>query len=78
VPQHAHYADLCILGQAVTGGTDSGGYTFGEQLLFVTALPVLFIPAFGSFTTLGRHILVAWNVNGRVTPTPTGAASRCI
>lgn len=61
VPQHARYADLCILGQAVTADTASIEYTFGEQLLFVTGRPVLFIPAFGSFTTLGRHILVAWN-----------------
>ena len=52
------YADLCILGQDIT---DSIGYTFSEQLLFVTGRPVLFVPAFGSFETLGRHIVVAWN-----------------
>jgi nucleotide-binding universal stress UspA family protein len=29
--------------------------------LFVTGRPVVFVPALGSFATLGRHILVAWN-----------------
>ena len=29
--------------------------------MFVTGRPVLFVPAFGSFETLGRHIVVAWN-----------------
>jgi nucleotide-binding universal stress UspA family protein len=29
--------------------------------LFVAGRPVVFIPARGSFKTLGRHILVAWN-----------------
>ena len=61
VPQHARYADLCVLGQDTAAGTDSIGYSFSEQLLFVTGRPVLFIPAFGVFETLGRHIAVAWN-----------------
>lgn len=60
VPQHARYADLCILGQSPPV-TAAVGYTFGEQLLFVIGRPVLFVPALGSFDTLGRHILVAWN-----------------
>lgn len=61
VPQHARYADLCILGQDLGGDTRSVEYTFAEQLLFVSGRPVLFIPGFGSFETLGRHIMVAWN-----------------
>ncbi len=61
VPQHARYADLCILGQWAPVDTTAVGYTFGEQLLFVIGRPVLFVPALGSFDTLGRHILVAWN-----------------
>jgi len=59
VPQHARFADLCILGQDVSASATE--YTFSEQLLFVTGRPVVFIPANGSFDTLGRHILVAWN-----------------
>lgn len=61
VPQHARFADLCILSQDTNAVSTATGYTFSEQLLFVTGRPVVFIPAQGSFDTLGRHILVAWN-----------------
>jgi nucleotide-binding universal stress UspA family protein len=61
VPQHARFADLCIIGQSVPIDATSVGYTFAEELLFVTGRPVLFVPAAGSFDTLGAHILVAWN-----------------
>jgi nucleotide-binding universal stress UspA family protein len=61
VAQHARFADLCILGQDVSTTNAATGYTFSEQLLFVTGRPVVFIPAEGSFETLGRHILLAWN-----------------
>jgi nucleotide-binding universal stress UspA family protein len=61
VPQHARYADLCILGQASRDINASIGYGFSEQVLFVTGRPVLFVPRIGSFETLGRHVVVAWN-----------------
>ena len=61
VPQHARFADLCVLSQDISAVASDTGYTFSEQLLFVTGRPVVFIPAHGSFDTLGRHILVAWN-----------------
>jgi nucleotide-binding universal stress UspA family protein len=61
VPQHARLADLCILSQDQAATDTSKGYTFSEQLLFVTGRPVIFVPAHGRFTTLGRHIVVAWN-----------------
>lgn len=61
VPQYARYADLCILGHDEPDGSASINYTFSEQLLFVTGRPVLFVPAGGSFATLGRRIAVAWN-----------------
>jgi nucleotide-binding universal stress UspA family protein len=61
VPQHARFADLCILSQDVSAADNATGYTFSEKLLFVSGRPVVFIPAKGSFETLGRHILVAWN-----------------
>ena len=60
VPQYARYADLCILGRDQPEGA-SVSYTFSEQLLFVTGRPVLFVPSAGSFETLGRHVVVAWN-----------------
>lgn len=61
VPQHARFADLCILSQDVSAAASATGYTFSEQLMFVSGRPVVFIPVHGSFHTLGRHILVAWN-----------------
>jgi nucleotide-binding universal stress UspA family protein len=61
VPQHARCADLCIVGHSDLADGASVGYTFSEHLLFVIGRPVLFVPALGSFATLGRHIVVAWN-----------------
>ncbi len=61
VPQYARFADLCILSQDVRSNAGAGGYTFSEAVLFGTGRPVLFVPAHGAFTTLGHHLLVAWN-----------------
>ncbi len=61
LPQHARYADLCILGHDQPEGPASVNYTFAEQLLFVTGRPVLFVPSLETLETLGRHIVVAWN-----------------
>ncbi len=61
LPQHARYADLCILGHDQPEGSASVNYTFAEQLLFVTGRPVLFVPPLTSPKTLGRHIVIAWN-----------------
>jgi nucleotide-binding universal stress UspA family protein len=61
VPQWARYADLCILGRDEAEGAASINYTFSEQMLFVTGRPLLFVPPIESLTTLGRHIVVAWN-----------------
>jgi nucleotide-binding universal stress UspA family protein len=61
VPQQARYADLTIVGRSELSERTALGYTFSEHMLFVTGRPVLFVPAVGSFATLGRHVLVAWN-----------------
>jgi nucleotide-binding universal stress UspA family protein len=61
VPQHARYADLCILGRDQPEGPASVEYTFAEHLLFVTGRPVLFVPAVEPLTSLGRRIMLAWN-----------------
>jgi nucleotide-binding universal stress UspA family protein len=63
LPQHARLADLCIVGQDGGISSESIGYEFSEQLLFVTGRPVLLVPAAGTFNTLGRHIVVAWNAS---------------
>jgi nucleotide-binding universal stress UspA family protein len=61
VPQYARFADLSIVSHDGSSMDPDSGYTFSEQLLFVTGRPVVFVPSRGSFATLGRHILVAWN-----------------
>ncbi len=61
VPQHARYADLCILGRDQPEGPASVDYTFAEHLLFLTGRPVLFVPTVETLATLGRHIVLAWN-----------------
>jgi nucleotide-binding universal stress UspA family protein len=63
VPEHARYADLCILGPNELGDDASIPYAFSEKLLFATGHPLLFIPSLGSFETLGRHIIVGWNAS---------------
>ncbi len=52
---------LRILSQDEAATDTATGYTFSEQLLFVTGRPVVFVPGDGPFDTLGRHVVVAWN-----------------
>lgn len=61
VPQHARFADLCILTQDTPNTMAATGYTFSEQVLFETGRPVLIVPARGNFIHIGAHIVVAWN-----------------
>jgi len=61
VPQHARFADLCIVSQDTPAVATATGYSLSEQLLFVTGRPVVFVPPQESFSSLGRHLLVAWN-----------------
>ena len=61
VPQYARCADLCILSQDISAAAPDSVYTSSEELLFVTGRPVVFIPAQGSFKSIGRRIVIAWN-----------------
>lgn len=61
LPQHARYADLCIVGHRPAGEDASSDYTFSEKLLFVTGRPILFVPSGQDFASLGRQIAVGWN-----------------
>lgn len=60
LPQHARYADLCVLDVDTPAGSTSAGYRFSEEMLFTAGRPVLFVPE-GDFQSLGRHIVIAWN-----------------
>ena len=61
VSLHARYADLVVIGQ--TDATDDSRVPsdFPEQLVLAAGRPVLIVPSAGSFPTLGKRILVAWN-----------------
>lgn len=61
VPQHARYADLCILAVDTPAESTSAGYEFSEEMLFTSGRPVLLVPTSGNFTVLGAHVAVAWN-----------------
>jgi len=61
VTQYARYADLCLVGHYGVANADPEGYTFTERLLFSSGRPVLSVPPHGEFSSLGRHVAVAWN-----------------
>jgi nucleotide-binding universal stress UspA family protein len=61
LPQHARYADLSILDVNTPALSTAAGYRFSEEMLFVAGRPVLFVPAWGDFKTLGSHVAIAWN-----------------
>lgn len=59
---HARYSDLAVVGQ----GIDSDDYerglpTLAAELALSVGRPVLVVPRYGTFTTVGERVLVAWN-----------------
>jgi len=61
LPQHARYADLCILPAETPAQSTSAGYLFSEEMLFTAGRPVLLVPQSTSLKTLGAHVAIAWN-----------------
>ena len=61
IPQHARYADLCILGHYRSVTDEPDNFSLSERLLFTSGRPVLSIPAGWASHVLGRHVAVAWN-----------------
>ncbi len=61
LPQHARYADLCILPADTPAGSSAGGYCFSEEMLFIAGRPVLLVPRDVDGRTLGAHVAIAWN-----------------
>lgn len=53
---HARYADMAIIGQPSADGPDHV-----TELLMMTGRPILVMPRFGSFRSLPRKVMVAWN-----------------
>jgi nucleotide-binding universal stress UspA family protein len=61
LPQHARYADLCILDVDTPAASTPAGYRFSEAMLFMAGRPVLCVPAAWDGKTLGSQIAIAWN-----------------
>ncbi len=61
LPQHARYADLCVLGAEMHAASTAGGYRFSEEMLFTAGRPVLLVPQAVAGATLGAHVAIAWN-----------------
>lgn len=61
---HARYADLVVIGQADANDPTIGtSMNFPEHVLLNAGRPVLIVPFAGTFDTVGRDVLVAWNAS---------------
>lgn len=59
---HGRYSDLVIIGQAAADDPGaSHAVELPEQLALEVGRPVLVVPRYGAFPTIGERVLVAWN-----------------
>ena len=59
---HARYVDLTVLGQGVDLRDPSGELAWlPEELVLGVGRPVLIVPRYGTFPTVGERVLIAWN-----------------
>jgi nucleotide-binding universal stress UspA family protein len=64
---HARYADLAVIGQTDASERSYAPTDFPERLVLSAGRPVLILPAVGSFPTIGKRILIAWNPSREAT-----------
>ncbi|MBE0622113.1 MAG: universal stress protein [Burkholderiales bacterium] len=70
---HARYADLVVIGQTDRADGSNMAANFPERLVLSAGRPVLILPSVGSFATIGKRILVAWNATREATRALTDA-----
>ena len=70
---HARYADLLVIGQADAAAESHVPADFPERLVLAAGRPVLILPSVGSFATIGKRILIAWNPSREATRAVTDA-----
>lgn len=70
---HARYADLVVIGQTDPSDGSNIAADFPERLVLAAGRPVLILPNAGSFPTIGKRILVAWNPSREATRAVTDA-----
>jgi nucleotide-binding universal stress UspA family protein len=59
---HARYADLTVVGQGIDLKDAPYDLTFlPQELALGVGRPVLIVPRYGTFETVGERVLVAWN-----------------
>jgi nucleotide-binding universal stress UspA family protein len=73
VTLHARYADLIVIGQADRADNANIPSDFPERVVLASGRPVLILPAVGSFPSIGKRILVAWNPSSEATRAVTDA-----
>lgn len=70
---HARYADLLVIGQTDASQDSNIAPDFPERLVLAAGRPVLIVPSAGTFPTIGKRILVAWNPSREATRAVTDA-----
>jgi nucleotide-binding universal stress UspA family protein len=59
---HARYADLTVVGQGLdVGDAPAGLVPLPEDLVLAVGRPVIVVPRYGRFPTVGERVLIAWN-----------------
>ena len=70
---HARYADLVVIGQTDASENSHVPADFPARLVLAAGRPVLILPSAGSFPSVGKRILVAWNPSREATRAVTDA-----
>jgi len=73
VIMQARYADLVVVGQTSPSEVSNNTKGIPAQLVLAVCRPVLILPYAGSFHSIGRRILVAWNESREATRAITDA-----
>jgi nucleotide-binding universal stress UspA family protein len=59
---HARYSDLTVVGQGIDSGEHERGLSaLPAELALAVGRPVLVVPRYGTFASLGERVLVGWN-----------------
>ena len=73
VTLHARYADLVVIGQGDAEDSVDVPEDLVARIVLAAGRPVLILPNIGSFPTIGKRILVAWNASREATRAITDA-----
>ena len=63
----AKYADLVVIGQSDPSDDSGIPLDFPQQLILSAGQPILIVPYIGSYSTVGKNIIVAWNASREAT-----------